>query len=165
MHRVDREESSDETAPADGACHPNQQDKKHEDVRGMYQQVDDVVCAGVQPENLTHRHMNDPRHRMPESMVPRREGPDDAFPRQPGTDVWIVRDVTDVVERNEVVSGNLPENARREKDQSEDDQSHLLSRFHHDLSVQWRGRFARISSEPANSLSTGIFSMTCSPPL
>jgi hypothetical protein len=114
--RVPGEQCDNECAPPDRARQSVKQDKKQSTIDAMKQDVDEVMCSGIQAEELAIEHVGQPGDRVPIKRMSIDERPNDSPPGQTGADSWIVEDVIVIVVLNEVeVSSGPIEKARQQR--------------------------------------------------
>ena len=97
MQRMPGEQRGHKGAGPQRIRQPEQQHEKQERVGRVKQDVDAMMRAGVQAEQLAVQHVRKPGQRMPVAGVPGREGPFDAGPGQAVLDHLIFGDVIVVV--------------------------------------------------------------------
>ena len=97
VQRMPREQRGDEGAWPDFSRQPEQKREKQRRVHRVKQDADEVVCAGIQAEELAVGHVRNPGERMPVAGVKGGERPAEVRPVQAVFDERIFGDVVGVV--------------------------------------------------------------------
>jgi len=109
MHR---KKGGNECALPETSGHPSQDKKQQCRVRQMEQHIHPVMPPGVKTEQLHVGHMREPRQGMPVRLIECREGPDDTLRCQAPRHHRIFTCVMSIVEVEERMPPNLPENKK-----------------------------------------------------
>jgi len=113
VERVEGKQGGDDDALPAGLRHPKQNDEQQHGIRDVEQKIREMVPAGSQPEELNVRQVGDPRQRVPIGEVKRREGPADPFERDSLLNLSVFRDITRVIEIDEIALSDLPKHCQR----------------------------------------------------
>ena len=89
MQRVQREQGRHHRAAPGRTRHALQEQEQHNRVGQVEEQADEVMPAGIQPEELDIQHVGNPRQRMPVARKAGLEGPGNVLPVEPVPDVKV----------------------------------------------------------------------------
>ena len=125
---MNREHRRDKCAAPEHSGHIAEHKKQQKYGDGVEQNVDEMVPASFEPEQLTIEHVRNCRERMPVERVRVRESPRDSAQAQPTRHDRISVNVSLIVEVNEIVPERLSEHDpgdRDEKNANPNDQKNL----------------------------------------
>ena len=115
MQRMPGKQRGDERAGPQRPGQLEQQQQQQHGIRRVKQDIDTMLCPGVQSEQLAIQHVRKPRDRMPVAGVSGGESPLDAGPRQAVLDDAIIRDVILVVVNDKAIVRHRPVSQQRDE--------------------------------------------------
>jgi hypothetical protein len=98
-----------------GLRHPVQDQEEQQCICQMEEQADQVMTRRVHPEDLDIQLMGKPCQRVPVAGMGRGESPGQIACREAPSHVGVLGDVLFIVEVDEIVAGNLPEDGKRDQ--------------------------------------------------
>ena len=105
----------------EGLRHPVQEKEEQQRVCDVKKQADQMMTCRVHSEELDIQLMGKPRKRVPVAGMGRGESPGQIACREAPSHVGILGDVLLIVEVDEIVAADLPEDGKRQQRENERD--------------------------------------------
>ncbi len=119
MQGMEGKESSDKGTFPESACHAVKEPEEEQCAEDMQDKVGQMIPAGIQAVKLIVEHQGQPGQRMPELCIGCAERPANSIQCNSGLDVTVLGDIYKVINIDEGILIDLPENSKCDNSKNE----------------------------------------------